>query len=133
MSSAQLNERDPRARLVAYLQELEEARQIALQRQRVSNGERYNDPDAVAALKCTLERRKLIEEYHAQALTSVADIEARSRPAAIAELEAVLAVWREVSDEAWLAARLPQASAVAATQRNGVVRRRKAPAPTGGH
>jgi hypothetical protein len=124
---------DPRERIAAQLATLDAAIAAAAARQRGCNGEYYRDPDSNAIAKLLTLGAALVAEYHAHALTSAENVEATSRGAAIAELEAVLAVWREVSDEAWLAARLPQASAVAATQRNGVVRRRKPGPTTGGH
>lgn len=104
---AQLTENDPHARLVAQLTALDAVYQRASVRERISGTISYPDPDGQTMLKALAEGRMLLREYHALRSSSVADIGAQDRQAAIAELRAVLAVWEDpsVSDEQWLASR----------------------------
>lgn len=98
---------DPHARLVATLERLDETITAARNRVRVWSGCTYADPDTNAVGKLEEYAQGLVREYHAARASSVADIGALDRAAAIAELRAVLAVWEDpsVSDAQWLASR----------------------------
>lgn len=116
---SQLALNDPHARLVAQLTQLDALYQRAASRERCSGSYNYADPDGQTMLKALAEGRALIREYHAARASSVADIGALDRAAAIAELRAVLAVWEDpsVSDAQWLASRGIAAPAPAVVRR----------------
>ena len=119
----QLKLNDAHARLVAQLTQLDSLYHRASTRERCSGSYTYADPDGQTMLKALAEGRALIREYHAARASSVADIGALDRAAAIAELRAVLAVWEDyehVSDAQWLASRGVRAPAPT------VVRRKRA-------
>jgi len=89
---------------------------------------RYPDPDTHAVVKLEALAQQLLSEFHAKSLASVETIGTLNRAEAIAELEAVLAVWKDesVTDEQWLAARLGgNKEPVKARAKPGVVRRLK--------
>lgn len=102
---AQLQLFDPHELLIAQLEQLDAIYARAASRERCSGQYNYSDPDGQTMLKALAEGRKLVAAYHEARASSLGDIEAQTRTEAIAELEAVLAAWREVSDETWLAAR----------------------------
>jgi hypothetical protein len=118
---------DPRERLAQTLAELDATIERANKRSRFVQGERYTDPDGATAIKCIELASKLLADYHARTLSSVESIGTLDRAQAIAELEAVLAVWKDpaVSDEQWKASR-QAAQPVEVKPRAGVVRRKKA-------
>jgi len=120
---AQMHESDPRQRLAATLQALDDAIQRANKRSRVANGAVYQDPDGATVIKCIEMAHKLLADYHQRALSNVDSITTLDRAAAIAELEAVLAVWRDpnVSDEAWRASRQPVQAVAPARAKRRVV------------
>jgi hypothetical protein len=102
-------------------------RAVAEGRQRASGFGLYNDPDMLAILKAEDMATKLLSDYHKSTMSSVESIGTLDRAQAIAELEAVLAVWKDpaVSDEQWKASR-QAAQPVEVKPRAGVVRRKKA-------
>jgi hypothetical protein len=125
--TAQLALTDPRDRLTAQLSELDETIKAAKARTRWIQSQPYNDPDGNTVIKCLELGAKLVNDYHARTLSSVESIGTLDRAQAIAELEAVLAVWKDpaVSDEQWKASR-QAAPPVEVKPRAGVVRRKKA-------
>ena len=106
----QLAIRDPLALLTARLTQLDKLIAGAEGR-RTSNGEPY--PDTVGAATLVKIGNALVDEYRSKTLAGADSIGTLDRAQAIAELEAVLAVWKDpsVSDEAWLAARTGKAMA----------------------
>jgi hypothetical protein len=98
---------DSRERLAAMLERLDRLVADASKRMRWSGSSPYPDPDTTAILKAEQLATQLLSDYHARTLTSVESIGTLDRAAAIAELEAVLAVWKDpsVTDAAWRAAR----------------------------
>ena len=113
---------DPRETLLAQLKALDAI--IAAARGRQLNGSPH--PDGLTQLKAEARADELIAAYRATALMGADTIATLDRAKAIAELEAVLAVWKDpsVSDEAWLAARTGKAPAAKRAGRPGVKRGR---------
>lgn len=123
----QLAMADPLSRLVATLERLEHMRARAVSRQRAWGSETYADPDTNAAVKCEELAARLMAEHWARTMASVESIGTLDRAQAIAELEAVLAAWKDpaVSDEQWRASRVGGLAAPEVKPRAGVVRRKK--------
>ena len=125
----QLHMADPAARLAAALERLEGMHRAAMSRRIGYGAGEHANPDTHGAAKCVEMAQALIAEYHQRCMKGVESIATLDRAAAIAELEAVLAVWKnpDISDEQWRAHRAPT-PVVAIAPRNGV-KRRKASAP----